>query len=189
MDFLFLTWDELQNQCFKLVKRIKNQNLKLDRIVCISRGGLIVARILSDFLDLPISNFTIVSYVSVGITGKPKIAEKLVVDLKNESILLVDEIVDHGTTLKCALDYLKTKKPKKIYSLAPIIKPWTKVKPDYYLVKTKKWVVYPYELKETIDDLKKIFTKENKSTRELVKTINQLGFNSQQTKYFLNCRE
>lgn len=189
MNFLFLTYDELQAQCFKLVKQIKTRKLKLNRIVCISRGGLVIARILSDFLDLPISNFTIVSYVSVGVTGKPKIAEKLAVSLKAESVLLVDEIVDHGTTLKCALDYLKTKKPKKIYSLAPIIKPWTKIKPDFYLIKTKKWVVYPYELKETIDDLKKIFKTENKSNQELEKTIKKLGFNPQQVRYFFKCRE
>lgn len=185
MDFLFLTWDDLQAQCFNLAKQIKTQKLKLNRIVCVSRGGLVIARILSDFLDLPISNFTIVSYVSVGVTGKPKIAEKLAVSLKSESVLLVDEIVDHGTTLKCALDYLKTKKPKKIYSLAPVIKPWTKIKPNFYLLKTKKWVVYPYELKETIDDLKEIFHKQNKSKRELKDTIKTLGFNSQQINYFL----
>jgi uncharacterized protein len=185
MDFLFLTWDDLQDQCFKLAKLIHKQNIKLDRIVCVSRGGLIIARILSDFLDLPISNFTIVSYVSVGVTGKPKIVEKLSVDIKSESVLLVDEIVDHGTTLKCALDYLATKKPKKIYSLAPVIKPWTKIKPDYYLIETKKWVVYPYELKETIDDLKKIFLKEGKTKKDLEKTINKLKFNPQQAKYFL----
>ena len=189
MDFLYISWDELQDQCFKLVKKIDKQNLKFDRIVCISRGGLIIARILSDFLKLPISNFTIVSYVSVGKTGKPKIAEKLAVSIKNERILLVDEIVDHGTTLKAALKYLKTQKPKSITTFIPVIKPWSKIKPDFWQLKTKAWVVYAYELRETIDDLKKIYKKEGKSEKDLQKTLSKLKFNPQQLKYFLSKKD
>ena len=185
MDFLYISWDQLQDQCFKLVKKIDQRNLKFDRIVCISRGGLIIARILSDFLKLPISNFTIVSYVSVGKTGKPKIVEKLAVSIKNERVLLVDEVVDHGTTLKEALKYLKTQKPKSITTFVPIIKPWTKTIPDFWQLKTKKWLVYAYELRETIDDLKKIFKKEGKSEKDLQKTLSKFKFNPKQVSHFL----
>jgi len=186
MDFLYISWDQLQDQCFNLIKKINKQKLQFDRIVCISRGGLIIARILSDFLKLPISNFTIVSYVSVGITGKPKIIEKLAVDIKNEHILLVDEIVDHGTTLKSALKYLKTQQPKSITTFIPVIKPWSKVKPDFWQTKTNKWVVYAYEVRETIDDLKKIFAREGKSAKDLENTIQKLKFNQTQAKHFLD---
>ncbi len=183
--FYFITWKDLHETCFKLAKKILDGKLEFDRIVCISRGGLIIARIFSDFLNLPISNFTIVSYVSVGKTGKPKIVEKLAVDIKNEKILLIDEVVDNGTTLKKAVSYLKTFSPKKITTLVPYIKPWSSLKPDFWQVKTDEWIIFPYEVKESINDLVKMFQKQNKSEKEIRKTILKLGFDKNQLEYFL----
>ena len=77
IEFHFISWKKLHDLCFELLKKIKKEKLEFDRVVCISRGGLVVSRIFSDFLDLPISNFTIVSYVSVGKIGKPKVMEAL----------------------------------------------------------------------------------------------------------------
>ncbi|MEA3355382.1 MAG: phosphoribosyltransferase family protein [Patescibacteria group bacterium] len=186
MKFLYISWEEIQDHCFQFSKQIIKEKIKFDRIICISRGGLVISRILSDFLKLPISNFTIVSYASVGKTGKPKIVEKLAVNIKGESILLVDEITDQGTTLKFADSYLKSLKPKKITTFTPIIKPWSNPLPDYWQLKTNKWVVFSYDVRETIDDLKKIYKKENKSLKGLEKIIKKFSFNSQQAKYFLN---
>jgi hypoxanthine phosphoribosyltransferase len=185
LDFQYLSWQGLHDLCFELFKKIEKKKLKFDRIVCISRGGLVVARIFSDFLDLPISNFTIVSYVRVGKTGKPRIAEKLGVDIKGEKILLVDEIVDHGTTLKKAIAYLKKLGPKKIVSLAPVLKPWTKIKPDFYVLETKKWIIFPYEIKETIEDVKKM-GKEKRARREAPgQKFLKIGLPRKQVEYFL----
>lgn len=183
--FYFITWKDLHKACFKLAKKILDGKLEFDRIVCISRGGLIVARIFSDFLNLPISNFTIVSYVSVGKTSKPKIVEKLTVDIKNEEVLLVDEVVDNGATLKKALSYLKTFSPKKITTLVPYTKSWSSLKPDFWQVKTDKWIIFPYEVKESVNDLIKIFQKQGKKEKEIRKTILKLGFDKNQLEYFL----
>lgn len=186
--FYYISWKKLHNICFKLAKRILNIKLNFDRIICISRGGLVISRIFSDFLDLPISNFTIVSYVSVGVTGKPRIAEKLAVNIKNERILLIDEIVDNGTTLKKALVYLKKFSPKKIVTLVPVIKPWSQPKPDYWQIKTSKWVVFPYETKETVDDLIKIWKKEKLNTKTLKKKLLNIGLSKKQIEYFFKTK-
>jgi len=183
--FYFISWKDLHETCFKLARKILEGKLQFDRLVCISRGGLIIARILSDFLDLPISNFTIVSYVSLGKTGEPKIVEKLSADIRNENILLVDEIADHGTTLKKAISYLKSFSPKKITTLAPFIKPWSSPKPDFWQIKTDKWVVFPYEVRETINDLIAIFQKQGRKEKEIRKKILRLGFGKKQIDYFL----
>ncbi|MBU0619433.1 phosphoribosyltransferase [Patescibacteria group bacterium] len=186
--FYFISWQKLHQLCFQLAKKVFVQQLQFDRIVCISRGGLIVARIFSDFLDLPISNFTIVSCVSVGQTGQPKIVEKLGIDIKGERILLVDEIVDHGTTLKAAISYLTKLSPKKITSLALVIKPWSQPQPDFWQLKTNKWVIFPYEVKETIDDVIKIFQKQGKTKKQIEQIIFKLGFSPTQAEYFLPAR-
>ncbi|HUV47207.1 MAG TPA: phosphoribosyltransferase family protein [Candidatus Bathyarchaeia archaeon] len=185
LEFLYLSWEKLHQLSFDLLKEINKKGIKFDRIVCISRGGLVVSRIFSDFLKLPISNFTIVSYVSVGKTGIPKIVEPLGVKIKNERILLVDEIVDHGTTLEKALSYLKRFRPQKIHSLGLVIKPWTKLKPDFWQLETEKWVIFPYEVRETIDDLRKIWGKENVSKEEISERLGKIGLTKKQVDYFL----
>ncbi|MFC1711096.1 phosphoribosyltransferase [Patescibacteria group bacterium] len=185
LKFLFISWQELHNLCFKLALKIEKENLRFDRIVCISRGGLIVARIFSDFLDLPISNFTIVSYVSVGNIGKPKIVEKLSIDIRNEKILLIDEIVDSGITFKKANVYLKELSPKSITTLAPVIKPWSKPKPDIWTLKTGKWVIFSYEIKETIKDLIKIWQKNKLTHEQMKKEFFKIGLPKKQVEYFL----
>ncbi|MBU1084755.1 hypothetical protein KKB06_00165 [Patescibacteria group bacterium] len=189
MKFQYISWEEIQDHCFKFSKKIIKEKIKFDRIICISRGGLVISRILSDFLKLPISNFTIVSYASVGNSGQPKIVEKLSVDIKGESVLLVDEITDKGTTLKVAYDYLKPLNPQKIITFTPIIKPWSNPLPDFWQLKTNKWVVFSYDVRETIDDLKKIYKKEGKTLKDLKKEIQKLNFNNTQSKYFLDKKD
>lgn len=187
--FEFVSWEKLHQACFRLAKKISHKKLQLDRIVCISRGGLIVARIFSDFLDLPISNFTIVSYVSIGKTGKPKVVEELTADIKNERILLVDEIVDHGTTLKKAITYLKTFSPKKITVVAPYIKSWSLLQPDIWQVKTDKWVIFSYEVRETIEEVASDWIKKGFSKQKIEKNLVKLGFEKKMVKVLcLNIR-
>ena len=185
LKFLFVSWQDLHDACFKLSRKILEKGIKFDRIVCISRGGLIVARILSDFLDLPISNFTIVSYSAIGKRSCPKIVEELSVDIKDEKILLADEIVDHGTTLKKAVSYLESLSPKKILSLAPYIKPWSNPRPSFWQIKTDKWVVFPYDVREYVSDLIKIFKKQGKTKKDIQKKIVSLWGDSDQIRYFL----
>jgi len=183
--FHFISWRELHDLCFALFKKIKEQNLRFDRIVCISRGGLVVSRIFSDFLELPISNFTIVSYVSVGEIGKPRVMEALAADIKDEKILLIDEIVDHGATLKKAVNYLEKKEPQKIITLAPVIKPWAKLKPDYWQMETDKWIIFPYEIKETINDIVRIWKKKGMKKEEMKKRFVKIGLRKEQVEFFL----
>jgi hypothetical protein len=185
INFLFISWPEFHDLCFKLAKKVLGRSEKFDRIVCISRGGLVVARILSDYLDLPISNFTIVSYVTLGETGEPKIVEELGVKIRNERILLVDEIADNGSTLGLAVSYLKKFSPKKLMTLVPIIKPWSKPKPSFWQKMTERWVVFPYEIKETMTELVGIYKRQGLSKKEIRDKVLLLLGDQKQIKYFL----
>jgi len=153
MEFLFLSWQKFQTVCFFTAKKIMAKRLVFDRLVAISRGGLVVSRLFSDYLDLPISPFTIVSYTGFGKHKKPKVVEGLKADIKGEKILLVDEVADTGETFLTGIDYLGQFKPAKIMTAAPFIKERTKYKPDFWQLKTKKWIVFPYDIKETVREL------------------------------------
>ena len=73
MTYYKLSWKELNQDCLELYKRTKH--IKFDRILCISRGGLVWARILSDLLDLPISHLTVSSYQDLKQQKETKITE------------------------------------------------------------------------------------------------------------------
>jgi hypoxanthine phosphoribosyltransferase len=154
--FQYISWEQFHEDCLALSRKIQEDYKKFDRIICISRGGLVVARILSDTLSLPVSNFTIVSYATIGIAKEPRVVEELGVNIFEENVLIVDEIVDRGDTLKVAIDYIRALKPETITSCSPYIKPAADPKPDLYISETDKWVIFPYELTETSSELIKL---------------------------------
>ena|SRR5579859_1173250 len=170
MKFIKLSWEQLQKDCITLAKNI-NANLDIDEIICISRGGLVVARILSDFLDVKISTITIESYQNIQQEKEPVITQFLPETYMNETILLVDEVSDTGKTLKRALTYLKTLPIKKIYTLTPYIKPHSQYIPDFWKIKTDKWIIFPYEIMETKKALHV-----NVEGRELITKLYKIGY-------------
>jgi len=184
LKFQYISWKELENICFELAKRVMNKDF--DRIVCISRGGAVVARIFSDFLNLSISNFVISSYVKVGKSSHPQVTEKLTIDIKDEKILLIDEIVDTGKTLKKALNYLKKKSPKSIYTVVPFIKPYTIIKPDLWKTETTNWIIFPYEIRETIEDVSKIWKNQRVSKKQMMQKFIRIGLAKKQVEYFFD---
>ncbi len=167
MKFYKVSWDELEQDCFELYKKIKKY--KFDRILCISRGGLVWARMFSDLLgNLPISHLTVVSYQDLKQQKEVKITETPTT-LKNERLLVVDEIDDTGKTLKIIQDYLRSLNIKKYFTLAPIIRSFSNPKPDFYLKTIDDWIIYPYEIKETYKAFLKIFKNKEKTKKMLVK--------------------
>ncbi|MGB9609300.1 MAG: phosphoribosyltransferase [Minisyncoccia bacterium] len=162
MKFYKLTWNQFYKDCLLLAKKIKNSNEKINRIIAISRGGLVPARILSDFLQLPISNMVISSYKNLKQLKEPEIIEVTNINLKNQTVLIIDEVSDTGKTFQRALKYFKNQLTKKIYTASPYIKPKTSFIPDFYLKKIDAWIVFPYDLQETY----KAFLKEEKDEKK-----------------------
>ena len=156
MKYYKVSWEELEKDCFELAKKLKNH--KFDRILCISRGGLVWARMFSDLLSLPVSHLTVVSYQDLKQQKETKITETPN-NLKNQRFLVIDEIVDTGKTLKVVIDYLKSLKLNRFSTLAPIVRSFSKPLPDFYLKIIDEWVIFPYEFKETVNAFVKIFFK------------------------------
>lgn len=171
-----LTWQALHVEIFLLAKKIKASQEKFDRLVAINRGGAVTARILSDFLKLPTSGFTMVSYGGINEAEEPKVVEELKVDLAGERILLVDEIADSGRTFEVALEYLTQFKAVEIKTLAPFIKPKTSFKPDFWQVETADWVIFPYEVRETIEDVQAMLRQQGQTESKIEAILDDFGF-------------
>jgi len=172
MNFIKISWEKYQKNCIVLAKKIQNSRLKINRIVVISRGGLVAGRILSDLLKLPISHITVSSYTDLKQKKDIKITEVPKKIFSNEALLLVDEISDSGRTFKRASSYFLEFSHCKIYTLALYIKPKTQPKPDFYLDSINGWVIFPYEVKETCDAFIKIFRSSAKAKKKML----EIGF-------------
>lgn len=169
MKFYKLSWNKFYKDCLLLAKKIADKKIKIDRIIAISRGGLVPARILSDFLKAPISNVVISSYSNLKQLKEPEIIEVAKINLKNQIVLIVDEVSDTGKTFQRALKYFRTQPVKKILTSSPYIKPKTTYIPDFYLKIIDAWIVFPYDLRETFEAFLKQEKDKNKAKQKLLK--------------------
>jgi len=148
MQKLYLTWDDIERMCFDIHRKMKRKHVKPDIIVGVSRGGLIPARILSDLLDNKnLSTMRVTFYSRPGVTKtKPRIAEDLSTDINGKTVLIADDVIETGKTLKLTKDYLMNRGAKKAY-IAVLLKKNKKtlVEPDFYSRTTDRWIVYPWE--------------------------------------------
>jgi hypoxanthine phosphoribosyltransferase len=186
-EFYVLKWSVFYKDIVRLYKKIKGDNYKPDIIVAIARGGWVVGRIISDLLEVnQVTDLHITFYTNVYSTLKePIILEGIGKDIKNKKILVVDDVSDTGESLIKAIDYLRSFNPLIIKTATVYIKPWTKFIPDYYIKSIDKWIMYPYEVKETIDKLKNKWLNENKSSEWIENKLIEIGIPKWQVKEFL----
>jgi hypoxanthine phosphoribosyltransferase len=161
-----------------------------DVIVGIARGGWIPARILSDVLyTTSLQNIRIEYYTDVAAKGKePRITQPLTGSMKNKSILLVDEVADTGDTLQHAIEHVNALGAKNVRSAVLHYKPTSIVKPDFFMVETSSWTVYPWENRESILSLVQIFKTEDESlTMKKIrdKLVFEVGFEPTVADYFM----
>ncbi len=112
-------------------------DFNLDGIVAISRGGLTMAHFLGIALDLrKIYTINAISFVN-------KIQQELQVsnipELRdNSKILIVDEIIDSGTSMERVLSILKNINPNIEFKTAVIFaKKNARIQPDYFIQEAK----------------------------------------------------
>jgi hypothetical protein len=72
------------------------------------------------------------------------------VKIAGKKILVVDEGADTGKSLKMIREHVLREGAKEVRSVTVYYKPWSVVRPDYYAKETKDWIVFPWEIKETI---------------------------------------
>ncbi|KXH71545.1 MAG: hypothetical protein AM326_11700 [Candidatus Thorarchaeota archaeon SMTZ-45] len=191
MDYLILSWQDVYNLTLQLSERIVNSGFVPDVIVGIARGGWIPARILSDVLYASaLQNVRIEYYTDVGIKGKaPQITQPLTGSMEKKNVLLVDEVADTGDTLQHAINHVKELGAASVRSAVLHYKPTSIVKPDYFMVKTSSWTVYPWENRESIIALVKIFKSEDESLtmKEIRdKLVFDVGFEPTVADYFIS---
>ncbi len=87
-------------------------------LVCILRGGILFLTDLIRQISVPVNlEFMSVSSYGVGArqsSGQPRITLDVNTDIRGRNVLLVEDIVDSGHTIKAVCDFLSTRQPKSL---------------------------------------------------------------------------
>lgn len=153
--FIAPSWDEIYLKIINLSLMIRRSGLKFDSIVGIARGGWIVARLLSDLLDIAdIGSLRIEFYRDVGVHERvPIITQPVSIDVRGKNVLVVDDVSDTGSSLVAAVQHLLDMGSRNIMVATIHVKPWSIFIPDFYIDVTDAWIIYPWESYESIKSL------------------------------------
>ena len=149
----------IEQGCSQIVNNITIKGIHIDRIIGVSRGGLIPSVIISHLLKLPLTPIIYSSPNGKGETKDPNIhlpdfttpVASGTGELPSpQSLLIVDDISDSGETLKFLSEHYTT---KGNYILTAVLyykrhQCPTKFIPDFFwneIPVDSKWVKFPWE--------------------------------------------
>lgn len=167
MDYqkMFLDWQDIEVLVKKIYNKISEAKIKIDIIVPILKGGFIPAMLIGKLLDndnfaccqirRSVSNKSNCDFHSP-IVGGLTCADKIL----NSDVLIVEDIVYSGDTVKKAIEVLKQKGAKNIY-IASLFNFYAKSDLGKIYcgndnIKEINWIVFPW-------DFESYYCRENKN--------------------------
>jgi len=155
IDFEVPSWDEIYEMLLALADIIKKDSFSPDVIIGVSRGGWPPARVMSDLLgNIELANIRVEFYRGVAETeDEPVITQPLSMSVEGRKVLIMDDVADTGRSLRLVRDHVEKKKANVIKIATIYYKPWSTIVPDYYVRVTRRWIVFPWERKETVRNL------------------------------------
>lgn len=144
MKQLLLSWTKVDEAVKTLASSIKRDFFP-DLIVGVARGGLIPAVWLSHLLgDKPLRFIHVKYYKGMNLRKKKPELLADVGRLKGK-VLVVDDVADTGTSLEFVIKHVKRKGAKEVKVATIAMKPRSTFKPDFFVLETGKWIVFPWE--------------------------------------------
>jgi hypothetical protein len=185
MNYHRVTWADLHHKIHTLAEKVASDKKELDLIVGIARGGLTISHILSDFLQLPVASFTISSYKDLQQQELSEITYPVGGNLTKKNVLLIDDVSDTGKTFIRGIEHLKELGAQSVVTGAVYMKPWTKFVPDYYSQKVDEWIVFPFDMRDTVEDTAGFMKKEGKTKKEIEQKLHELKIPASYIKKYL----
>ena len=100
--------------------------------------------------------------------NKPVLTQSVSASVMGKKALLVDDVTDSGKSLQLAKDHVLQQGTKEVRIATVYAKPFSVTKPDYYEKRTNRWVVFPWDTKETV---RKIVEDKSATTVETGKLV------------------
>ncbi len=119
--------EELDNQIRRMAQRIsEDYEGRILHLICVLKGGALFMCEISKRITVPVTmDFMYVSsYGSNTVSsGNIQIIKDLDETIEDRDVLIVEDIIDSGRTLRALLDVLKTRNPKSIEVCTLLDKP------------------------------------------------------------------
>lgn len=156
-DCSVVSWNEIHKLTHEIVERIKEDNFEPSAVVGVARGGWPPARNVADLLR--IDNLTSMKIDHYQGTSKTEDAD-IVFSVRDEAIrgekvLVVDDIVDTGESLKRAREDVAKRDVEEVRTSTVHELPSSDVSPDYVgdSLDDFVWVIYPWNVAEDLEEL------------------------------------
>ncbi|MEM3054663.1 MAG: phosphoribosyltransferase [Candidatus Bathyarchaeia archaeon] len=187
LEFETPKWNKIYRMLLHLAKEIRKDSFKPDIIVGVSRGGWPPARVLSDLLDNPnLANVKVEFYLGVAETkDTPTLTQPVSVKVAGKKVLVVDEVADTGKSLKIIKEHLAEEGAAEVKIATIYYKPWSIITPDYYVKETSCWIVFPWEVKETVRKIVKKCREKGTSLEEETAKLVKAGLSKMLVNRFL----
>jgi len=146
IQFTHLSWDDMEKNCLSICSQMSYNNYKPETIIGLLRGGIVPARIFSDFYNILLDFFALDVKLYNGVNSRNEVPsiKAFYGDVKGKNILVVDDIWDSGRTMSAVLDSLDCENVK---TATLYWKETALDQPDYYggVAKHNEWIVFPWE--------------------------------------------
>jgi hypoxanthine phosphoribosyltransferase len=181
------SWDQIYDMLLDLADVIRKDGFKPDIIVGVSRGGWLPARVLSDLLSNPnLANVGAEFYLGVAETRyEPALTQPISVAVSGKTVLIVDEVADTGKSLKLVKEHIMEQGAAEARTATVYCKPWSTGKPSYYSKGTSNWIVFPWEVKETIRKITMECRESGEPVEEEVERLREAGVPGRLVRRFL----
>lgn len=145
MEKYYYSYDEFLKDAALLAKRV--EEFKPDTLLAVARGGLTLGHFMAQILNTR-RLFALNSILYDKEYKRDTIEIFNIPDLKSaKRVLIIDDIVDSGQTLKEILALLKRRFPHCEFKLATIFyKPTAVIEADYALKEAKEWIDFFWEI-------------------------------------------
>ena len=168
-----ITWEEAYQLSRRLAHLIKSSGFRPDLIIAIGRGGYVPARIVCDFLLHNLLTSIKIEHWDAAACKRPEAAVRfpLAVDVRDQRILIIDDITDTGDTLRAAIDYLRGLGAGEIRTGVMQHKTISPVVPDFYadVIRDWVWIIYPWAAHEDlVGFIGKVLTAEPASSEQIL---------------------
>jgi hypoxanthine phosphoribosyltransferase len=186
-EFEVPTWNQIYDMLLSQAEKISKSCFKPDIIIGIARGGWLPARVLTDLLEIPnLANVSAEYYVGVAETkNEPVLTQGISAVVTDKKVLIADDVADSGRSLKLVKEHVLQQDAKEVKTATMYHKPWSIVKPDYYERETKLWIVFPWEMKETIRKIVEKRKEKSASVEEETAKLVKAGLPKRLTERFL----
>ena len=182
LQLLHISWDNVLSLTEKIARQIQESGYTPEVIVAVSRGGFDPARILCDQLGVKrLASLQIEYYKDIDESSHtPEIVFPLNAEVPDMSILVVDDVSDTGTSLRLARDHVLERGASEVLVATLHVKPWTTFRPDFSASEVESWIIYPWEILESLNSIAEKLRREGLSSSKVRNELLRLGFSQRQ---------